>query len=134
MTDPTTLAARLRTEAEAHGKFHPSDKHHLAMLTEAADLIEQQQAIIDRLPKTADGVPVVPGQRYWTIYPNNIEPVEEFLVTSVCNFVVCGAEDGEQSAKCPMDDCHEGCDPGTPTCELFSTKEAAEAARVGKEK
>jgi hypothetical protein len=27
----------------------------------AADLLEQQQAVLDRLPKTADGVPVVPG-------------------------------------------------------------------------
>jgi len=29
--------------------------------------VEQLQAIIDKLPKTADGVPMVPGMRVWRI-------------------------------------------------------------------
>jgi hypothetical protein len=32
---------------------------------QAADEITRLQAIIDRLPKTADGVPIVPGDTIW---------------------------------------------------------------------
>ncbi len=36
-----------------------------AGLQGAADELERLQGIVDKLPKTADGVPVVPGARVW---------------------------------------------------------------------
>ena len=37
-----------------------------AKLQEAEQKIERLQAIVDRLPKTADGVPIVPGMEVWS--------------------------------------------------------------------
>ena len=39
----------------------------VAQLRSAADEIERLQAIVDKLPVTADGVPVVPGAKYFLI-------------------------------------------------------------------
>lgn len=45
------------------------DREYIAALHNAypqlAALIRQQQAVIDRLPKTADGVPITPGMLVW---------------------------------------------------------------------
>lgn len=38
-------------------------------LMQAADEIERLRAIVDRLPKTADGVPIYPGMTVWALIP-----------------------------------------------------------------
>jgi hypothetical protein len=37
---------------------------------------EELQAIVDKLPKTADGVPVVPGMRLWSRSMWCVQPME----------------------------------------------------------
>ena len=73
------------------------------LLRWAADEIECLRAIVDKLPKTADGVPVVPGTRVWTSRAGG-EPVwwaDAVLV------------------------------PAIPWSDYWSTREAAEAAAKG---
>lgn len=60
-TDPGDrryILAVLRTHAYEHGS---------AEQVVAADELERLWAIVDNLPKTADGVPIVPGMGVWRI-------------------------------------------------------------------
>lgn len=71
----------------------------------ACDEIERLQAIVAKLPQTADGVPILPGQKVWGIFANkSIEEVE----------IIRGSQGGM----------YPGC---------YSTREAAEAAQKGAE-
>jgi len=53
---------------------------------EAADEIERLQSLVDRLPKTADGVPVRPGDQIW---------FHKGIDTAVIRKVVDGGEYGD---------------------------------------
>ena len=53
---------------------------------EAADEIERLQSLVDRLPKTADGVPVRPGDQIW---------FHKGIDTAVIRKVVVGGEYGD---------------------------------------
>lgn len=89
--------------------------------------ILQLQAIVDRLPKTADGVPVAPGMMVWT--PDDLD--DPSLVTGVTNFNASGCDcdgDGEESYHNAGDDCHWKCDRSNPANECYSTRAAAQAA------
>ena len=55
--------------------------------------IERLRAIVDRLPTTADGVPVVPGMRLWTSY-NSGRDVSGFEVNSDGNLTCLHFRDG----------------------------------------
>ena len=64
---------------------------------------------IDKLPKTADGVPVVPGMRVWRLaHPTTLG--HAVTDVSVRGMHLAGKSDWHES------------------CETFSTREAAEAA------
>lgn len=77
---------------------------------ESHDEIERFRAIVDRLPKTADGVPVVPGMTLWARLRGR------WVEVAVAQVALCGvlstAHHGYISAK-----------------NTFSTREAAEAAK-----
>lgn len=93
--------------------------------------LERLRAIVDKLPKTADGVPMHPGAIVWT-NPGCPDDPQKTMVTSVINFVACGAPDGEQSIRTPLDDCCPDCDEGFQASECYSTRAAAEAALTAK--
>ena len=46
---------------DGRNAFDPQDDWLVDLANKQADEIERLQAIVDRLPKTADGVPIVPG-------------------------------------------------------------------------
>ena len=81
------------------------------ILEELADEIERLQAIIDKLPKTADGVPVVPGMRLWSSYNNGRD---------VTGFSTCDGRLVEIIFKDGFDRC---------TWAHYSTREAVQKAR-----
>ena len=56
------LVVRIRA-TNGHRKYWKADINHLA--DEAATEIERLRAEIERLPKTKDGVSVVPGMEVW---------------------------------------------------------------------
>jgi hypothetical protein len=71
-------------------------------LAELQTEIERLRAIVDRLPKTADGVPIAPGQGVWTWFPDRSQPE----TVTLQRIGACGV--------------YAGC---------YSTREAAEKAR-----
>ena len=61
----------IRQESEATsgpGAVHQRLIEATDRLAAAAVEIERLRAIVDKLPKTEDGVPVVPGLGTWTVY------------------------------------------------------------------
>ena len=82
-----------------------------ATAMELCDEVDRLQAIVDRLPKTADGVPIVADMEVWLI-GSNCDP---FQVT-VENEIVIRFPDQETSRHY--------------TSWCYSTKEAAEKARA----
>ena len=62
---------------------HVASRQAARLLSDAADEIERLQAIIDKLPKTADGVPIVPGMIAWCHHCGitRAELIGEFGVT-----------------------------------------------------
>ena len=80
------------------------------MAHEAADEIERLQAMIDRLPTTADHVPIVPGM---TIYQSDGSPV-----------IVSGYDWHGDWWEIELE--HDGF---LPSDEVYSTREAAEKAK-----
>ena len=91
-----------------------SDPVPLTLRLAVADEIERLRAIVAKLPKTADGVPVVPGMDVWFHFYKNNQPgsatVRSVIArTSVTLCELNGALDREPN-------------------ELFSTQAAANAA------
>jgi hypothetical protein len=84
-----------------------------ALMEEATAEIERLQAIVGRLPKTADGVPIAPGDVVWLI-GSHCDP---FQVT-ILNEIVIRYPDKETSSHYPS--------------WCYSTRKAAEQARAGK--
>ena len=81
----------------------------------ALDERDRLQAIVDRLPKTADGVPVVPGMQIWPFF--EIED-EQGAVVCLC------AHDGPTGEMLV-----DGDTMNVGKC--YSTRDAAVAAREG---
>jgi len=50
-----------------------------ADIRDAAAELERLEAIVAKLPVTADGVPVVPGERFWAEVPEG-RPRNEYLI------------------------------------------------------
>jgi hypothetical protein len=87
--------------------------------------IERLQAIVDRLPKTADGVPVIVAEiptlwvfcrRRGLYRPNEGEVLCEFYVDELVDGDFCGMVEGSHRGRYPAAGC-------------YSTCEAAEQAR-----
>jgi len=90
--------------------------------------------IVGRLPKTADGVPVVPGMRVWTAPECEDDgDAMEHDVTGLINFNACHwcDGDGQEAFISSWDDCHQDCDRARDTHKCYSTREAAEQAKEG---
>ena len=84
-------------------------------LDEAEDRIADLQAIVDKLPKTADGVPVVPGEYVWT--------------PGCAMWIVCrGNGSSDYSETLAAEPNAYDMDPSMPVRFCYSTREAAEAA------
>jgi hypothetical protein len=79
----------------------------------ACKRIERLQAIVNRLPKTADGVPITLGDDLWS---NDSRGTFEWCVTEIHTHDVCGKFHG---APCVFEQ-YGNC---------YSTREAAEKAR-----
>lgn len=132
-------AERERDEANRRTQSHIEDKHRIlreyAVKTVEVEKrlaavnaeIGRLKAIVGRLPKTKDGVPMAPGMRVWT----GAEPDDEHLVTGVTNFNACECGgDGEESFFSGQHDCHELCDHAIESSAAYSTQAAAIAARA----
>lgn len=96
------------------------------MISEAAALIEQQQAVIDRLPKDGDGNPVIEGETYFRRGRGQVAGI--VIKGKASMYGPTGARGDEFGDDMPTvyatwSDCY-------PSVEAL---EAAEAARVGKE-
>jgi len=78
---------------------------------------DELQAIVDKYPKTEDGVPVVPGMTVYVVYNCGADFIEECVVFSVSRFGVLWNRH----------DCHGYAGAKLTAC--FSTLAAAEAAR-----
>ncbi len=92
----------------------------------SASELQQASDIVDKLEKTDDGVPVVPGQTYYTSYRNQCEEGAPWVV-SPCRYVghcrpICDYK--WEVEHWPYDD--GGVDVESFT--VWSTREAAEAA------
>ena len=88
---------------------------------EAAAEIERLTTIVESLPKTADGVPVVPGKdSVW--HPEHLQDYPDMLIINEVEFaeVFFGPADEVVDASWPVSEC-------------YSTRELAVAARKGKD-
>ncbi|MEQ8770080.1 MAG: hypothetical protein RIB60_06180 [Phycisphaerales bacterium] len=86
------------------------------------DRIAALEAIVKRLPKTADGVPVVPGHEPTKLYNPDYAGTKWFEVDA--GDIEFGDSDREWSV------CWGGWDyDSTPVSDWYSTREAAEAAK-----
>ena len=72
----------------------------------AAKELERLHAIVGKLPKTADGVPVTADMTLWYVNPNGVVPTTSFTFDDICECLI------------------DGNGP-----KLYSTREAAEAAK-----
>jgi len=97
----------------------------------AADEIDRLQAIVDRLPKTADGIPVTPGMKVWHCANRHYGPHAGKLFESE------GIDARMPSPYCLGEHCYsDGCqgdDGGGRTWrfeDCYSTRQAAEKART----
>jgi hypothetical protein len=65
---------------------------------EMCDLIDQLREIVDRLPKTADGVPIFPYDEVWTWFPDKDEP-ETVTITRTRAGVYSGCYSTREAAE-----------------------------------
>jgi len=88
---------------------------------------ERLQAIVDRLPKTVDGSPIVPGMTVFVPHPHPSNLITEREVVAPYGTLAC-------LTKEPA---HSGCCESTAhrlARECYSTREAAEAASAERER
>ena len=79
------------------------------------EYITRLEAIVDKLPKTADGVPVVPGEYVWT--------------PGLAMWIVCrGNGSSDYCETLAAEPNAYDMDPSAPVKSCYSTREAAEAA------
>lgn len=117
MTHPLSEDLRLMTP------FVATDRNYLDA---AADELDRLHAIVERLPKTADGAPIAPGILVYTL--DDID--DPTLVTGVSNYNACDCDgDGEESYHGAQDDCQPDCDRNHDAKQCYSTREAALAAK-----
>lgn len=119
MTHP--MSRRLyATRADYYGKDE-------AAIDEAVAELDRLHAIVELLPKTADGVPVVPGETQWAVFCYDRDDPDEPLRVSACNYVG-NASDWTDGIKWEIEDC---VDCRCEVIGVYSTREAAEAAKGG---
>jgi hypothetical protein len=115
--------------ADLRRLMHPIHGHNevaVIVLFAAADRLEELEGVVGKLPKTADGVPVVPGDQVWhplhigkrpcTVFGGEDEPTE-YEVTIILSI-------GEDNFVNRSDT--------VSVTECYSTREAALAAQEAK--
>lgn len=130
LTDPET--AEIQARVDAYGKYSDGAGKWGAFFSHAPTDIRRlladrkaDKAIIDKLPKTADGVPVVPGMKVW-MPDDGAGPDENFVS---CDYVdnvrstgqvylrwSCGGSNGPPMNGWPL------------STSCYFAREAAEAA------
>jgi len=112
--------------AAAKGKCGADNSNYMCPVTiadceQAADVIDRLQAIVDKLPRTADGVAIVPGMVVykWFECPPGIQAID---VVDVCDTedITCEINKGE----------FKGWTDVVESQDCYSTREAAEAAQT----
>ena len=110
------------TNSETCDECHTPVEYHTAddqdTITQLRTELAEAQAVVDRLPKTADGVVVYEERKIWFIVDGE---------------VVEGAAGIPLFAGYPDTNLGCICQPHTGVSEAYSTPEAAEAAREGGE-
>jgi len=84
--------------------------------------VERLQAIVDRLPKTADGVPLVPGMTVFIPHPHPSNLITERVVLAPYGTLACLTKEPAHSGCCESATHRQA-------RECYSTRKAAEAAR-----
>ena len=117
VSDTPTLVERLRTWRTERGPidWNAADR----LILESADRIAELEAVAERLPRTADGVPVVPGMIVW-IHERGSSKIGTPWQT-LTEQVVTGMTEGcvEVESRLRLFEAAACC---------YSTREAAEAA------
>ena len=91
-----------------------------------ADEVERLRAIVGKLPKTADGVPVVPGETYWCAFGDNTGDYDTDWVVLDCRYVGYAKPHVDYDWEIPGALWEGACSP--PGFDVYSTREAAESA------
>jgi hypothetical protein len=92
------------------------DCGHLAKVAyELARRLAEAEAIVAKLPKTADGVPITPGMELWGSLGWNNEPAKATLRGTYAEGYSVGTPEWGMNVR--------------PEVECYSTREAAEAAK-----
>lgn len=112
--------AQVRQDAQmdAEAKYENDMSEMEADRQELEAQLSAAQAIIDKLPKTADGVPVVPGMKVWWSHSNgNIDDAEVCeLRDGGCGVIIWDEATGRLAHHLEYVAC-------------YSTREAAETAQ-----
>lgn len=107
--DKNNLPERLRKHARRIRSLVETN----VICREAADEIERLRAIVDKLPMTADGVPIIPCNWVWTLFSDGCVAGPYMVLDINCRKdYPINLSLGEFQTK-----------------QLFSTREAAKAAR-----
>ena len=104
------------------------DPENAASIVNAAAEITRLRAIVDKLPKTADGVPITPGMEVWWIVDEDPEYWGESIGTPTKRHVVTtcfglGFPEYKGTHTVQMDDLECG------NFDLHSTREAAKKTK-----
>ena len=124
------LVNQLREEAKsAAALLSPDDACGLGHSVQRALSRESElRAVVEKLPKTAGGVPVVPGMNLWIVDPPDRPNPFEVTVSSVGpGHVIKAWEEDEMHPEWMW--CYE---PDEPLSGCYSTRQAAEEAAKGK--
>lgn len=95
--------------------------NHCPLCESYAKRVKELQKIVDRLPKTADGVPFSQGDSFWSydeegIFECTTDPEDDWKDTEVFGHVVDHEESGSYTTA------------DVPMANIYSTREAAEKA------
>lgn len=109
------LTERLRDLADRNETARWQEDEYSAIdeLREAAAEIERLQAIVSRLPRTADGMPIAPGMKLWTVFDGSDVTVNWFCRGHGTGVWLMDTDRGNRTES-----------------ECYSTREAAEKARL----
>ena len=88
-----------------------------------AKRVRELEGVVEKLPKTADGVPVFPGDIVWHTKNPSSDEITSFAVSDYLDWKP-SVWDGKTEARCVND---KG--GGWPVRSCYSTHQAAEAAR-----
>jgi hypothetical protein len=130
------LIEELNYDADEHKAFVPSDKSYQRMrhgsvqaITQLRDENKRLTEIVGRLPKTADGVRVLPGDRVW--HPQHVGKIGGLVIVGEDGTMPPEDDGWFSNANLQITDSFVSRSIEVQIDECYSTREAAEAARKG---